>query len=182
MDTKTKFLINVKQLKDINPIIEISRYKFITNIKNHVELIIKQYTQSINRREIHNIFLRYLFLQIANGKTKYDPVLPYKGNNYIQLEKDIKTLIIPNQLDKCQEIINKLDLCNLCNKAVINLINNVQQLSNINYKLENILLNTIEFKILNHKVFINKKFIKNYLKVLLIILFIVCYYAIKCLI
>lgn len=162
MDAKKRFLINVKKLKDNNPIIEISRYNLIINIKNHVERVIKEYTQCINRREIHNIFLRYLFLQIANGKTKYDPVFPYKGNNYVQLEKDIKTLIIPKQPDKCQEIIDKLDLCNLCNKAVIQLINNIQQLSNISYELEkNTLINTIEFKILNHKVFINKK---NYKK------------------
>lgn len=129
---KQEFVEVIKKLKIVNPVIELYRYVLISQLKYQNYNIISKYNPHLHKRDVNNIFVRYVFLQMANNKTTHDPIIPYKGNEIQQLKQDIKSIVKPESVDF---VIKKLDLENRCNGTLFKLINNVSHIEKIPWKI-----------------------------------------------
>jgi len=161
------------KVRKVNPIIEIYRYLLLINIRNNFTKILKSYSKNISSRDITNIFVRYILLQIAHNRNNIDCLIPYQGNFYSQLRKDIINIVIshphtqinsvhilpkqrqPNENIKSKEIsIKESTVKNIQNKFVLDYANDIIKKLKLAQNCNKALFKLFEFIETNH----NNKF------------------------
>ena len=105
--------------EELLPLVEIIRHKIVRAIKSYLNNLFKKNNLNV---DINNIFPRWLMHSMANihSKNRVDPIIPYKYNDYLLIENDLKVLY-PRRSD-ISKILNDINLEKFCNTKINRLI------------------------------------------------------------
>ena len=110
----------IYEINEVNILLELKRFLLIKNIKKESAHFFIQH--NFNPKILNNILPRWIMLQLSNKTELVDPLLPFNGNNNIQLIKDLYYLTDKKlSYETINDTINKLNLKKKFNDSIINI-------------------------------------------------------------
>ena len=113
------------EINQISPLLELKRYKLITDIKESCEAFFKE--KKIPTVNVDNVIPRWMMLQFKNSPYYVDPLLPYNASDNSQLIVDIHNLTEKKvSYEEAQVLVIELNLTEKFNNAVNELRNYIK--------------------------------------------------------